>query len=61
MLRAWRVPSSPHNSVVVETKAHLGRNLGLGGVSFVAKKVVGKCKEVATNGNGLGIELILKF
>ncbi len=55
------MPSSPHNSAVVETKAHLGRNLGLGGVSFVAKKVVGKCKEVATNGNGLGIELILKF
>jgi len=26
----------------------------------VAKEVVGKCKEVTTNGNGLGIELILK-
>jgi hypothetical protein len=26
----------------------------------MAKEMVGKCKEVATNGNGLGIELILK-
>jgi hypothetical protein len=26
----------------------------------VAEEVVGKCKEVATNGNGLGIELISK-
>ncbi len=27
------MPSSPHNSVVLETKAHLGPNLGLGSVS----------------------------
>jgi hypothetical protein len=28
------VPSSPHNSVVLETKAHLGPNLGLGSASI---------------------------
>jgi len=27
------VPSSPHNSIILETKAHLGPNLGLGNVS----------------------------
>ncbi len=27
------MPSSPHNSVVLETKAHLGPNLGLGSAS----------------------------
>ncbi len=30
VLRAGSVPSNPHNSVVLETKAHLGSNLGLG-------------------------------
>jgi len=30
MLRAGSVPSSPHNFTVLETKAHLGPNLGLG-------------------------------
>jgi len=34
MLRAGNVPSSPHNSVVLETKAHLGHNLGLGSASI---------------------------
>jgi hypothetical protein len=33
MLRAGSVPSSPHNSVVLEIKAHLGPNLGLGSAS----------------------------
>jgi hypothetical protein len=33
MLRVGNVPSSPHNSVVLETKAHLGLNLGLGSAS----------------------------
>ncbi len=33
MLRAKSVPSSPHNSIVLETKAHLGSNLGLGNAS----------------------------
>jgi len=27
------VPSSPHNSSILETKAHLGSNLGLGSAS----------------------------
>jgi hypothetical protein len=30
VLRVGRVPSSPHNFVILETKAHLGLNLGLG-------------------------------
>jgi len=34
MLRVGSVPSSPHNSVVLETKAHLGLNLGLGSTSL---------------------------
>jgi hypothetical protein len=33
MLRAGSMPSNPHNSVVLETKAHLGSNLGLGSAS----------------------------
>ncbi len=33
MLKAVSVPSSPHNFVVLETKAHLGPNLGLGSTS----------------------------
>jgi hypothetical protein len=33
VLRAGSVPSSPHNFVVLKTKAHLGPNLGLGSVS----------------------------
>jgi len=33
VLRAGSVPSSPHNSAILETKAHLGLNLGLGSVS----------------------------
>jgi hypothetical protein len=31
------MPSNPHNSVVLETKAHLGLNLGLGSASLVTK------------------------
>jgi hypothetical protein len=34
VLRAGSVPSSPHNSIVLETKAHLGPNLGLGSASI---------------------------
>jgi len=30
VLKAGSVPSSPHNFAVLETKAHLGLNLGLG-------------------------------
>jgi hypothetical protein len=33
VLRAGSVPSSPHNFVVLETKAHLAPNLGLGSTS----------------------------
>jgi hypothetical protein len=33
VLRARNVPSSPHNFIVLETKAHLGPNLGLGSTS----------------------------
>jgi hypothetical protein len=31
----WWLPSSPHNSIVLETKAHLGPNLGLGSASIM--------------------------
>jgi len=34
VLRAGSMPLSPHNSVVLETKAHLGPNLGLGSASW---------------------------
>jgi hypothetical protein len=34
VLKIRSVPSSPHNSVVLETKAHLGPNLGLGSASM---------------------------
>ncbi len=34
VLRAGSMPSSPHNSAVFETKAHLGPNLGLGSTSL---------------------------
>jgi hypothetical protein len=37
VLRAGSVPSSPHNFVVLETKAHLGPNLGLGSASLGLK------------------------
>jgi len=33
VLRVGSVPSSPHNFVVLKTKAHLGSNLGLGSAS----------------------------
>jgi len=33
VLRVGNVPSSPHNSVVLETKAHFGPNLELGSAS----------------------------
>jgi hypothetical protein len=35
VLKAGSVPSSPHNSVVLEIKAHLGSNLGLGSASHI--------------------------
>jgi hypothetical protein len=31
------MPASPHSSVVLETKAHLGPNLGLGNASLLLK------------------------
>jgi len=40
VLRAGSVPSSPHNSTVLKTKAHLGFNLGLGSVSHMFLKVL---------------------
>jgi len=36
VLRARSVPLNVHNSAVLETKAHLGPNLGLGSMSFGA-------------------------
>jgi len=40
VLRARSVPLSPHNSTVLETKAHLGPNLGLGSASpFMGKNI----------------------
>jgi len=34
MLRVGNMPSNPHNSTVLETKAHIGPNLGLGSASL---------------------------
>jgi hypothetical protein len=44
VLRARSVPSSPHSSTVLETKAHLGPNSRLGSVSH--NKGNGCCQSI---------------
>jgi len=60
MLRARSMPSSPHNSVVLETKAHLEPNLGLGSMSSIVNMVILPTQVVAMKprkGNKFRLEM----